>query len=110
MYDFLGYGNISEDLLERAKKDYQKLMDQLVERAAEANFTDLKTEIVYGNPKELLTTTLPKKYQVDLIMVGQSGLSGLERMMIGSVSQYVISHAPCDVLVVNPKGYSKGNP
>ena len=36
-------------------------------------------------------------------MVGQSGLNAVERFMIGSVSDHVIRHAPCDVLIVRPK-------
>jgi nucleotide-binding universal stress UspA family protein len=103
MYDFLGYGNISENFLNQAKKEYQDLLDDLQKIAYEANFTNLETQVVYGNPKELLGDTLPKKYHVDLIMIGQSGLNAVERFMIGSVSQYVISHAPCDVLIVHPE-------
>jgi nucleotide-binding universal stress UspA family protein len=34
-------------------------------------------------------------------MIGQSCLNAIERFMIGSVSQYVISHASCDVLIVH---------
>ena len=44
---------------------------------------------------------LPEKYQVDLIMVGQSGLNAVERLMTGSVASYVIREATCDVLVVS---------
>ena len=103
MYDFLGYGNISDNFLNQAKKEYQDLLDNLQTIAKEANFTNLETQVVYGNPKELLGNTLPKKYHVDLIMIGQSGLNAVERFMVGSVSQYVINHAPCDVLIVHPE-------
>jgi nucleotide-binding universal stress UspA family protein len=103
MYDFLGYGNISEDFLNQAKKESQDLLDDLQKIAHKADFTNLETQVVYGNPKELLGDTLPRKYHVDLIMVGQSGLNAVERFMVGSVSQYVISHAPCVVLIVHPE-------
>jgi nucleotide-binding universal stress UspA family protein len=36
----------------------------------------------------------------DLIVLGSRGLTGLDRFMLGSVSQYVTFHAPTSVLVV----------
>jgi len=33
-------------------------------------------------------------------MIGATGLNAVERLFIGSVSEYVIRNAPCDVLVV----------
>jgi universal stress protein E len=39
----------------------------------------------------------------DLVVVGSRGLSGLARMMLGSVSEYVATHAHCSVLVVRPR-------
>lgn len=47
-----------------------------------------------------------KAVKVDLIMVGRRGHSGLNEIIIGSVSNYVVHHAPVAVLVCNlkPKG------
>jgi nucleotide-binding universal stress UspA family protein len=41
-----------------------------------------------------------EKEHVDLIVVGTRGLGGFKKMLIGSVSSGVISHATCPVLVV----------
>ncbi|NEO65320.1 MAG: universal stress protein, partial [Moorea sp. SIO4G2] len=35
-----------------------------------------------------------------LIVLGRRGLGGLKEMVLGSVSNYVVHHAPCSVLVV----------
>jgi nucleotide-binding universal stress UspA family protein len=40
------------------------------------------------------------KESIDLIVVGSRGLGGFKKMLIGSVSSGVISHAQCPVLVV----------
>jgi nucleotide-binding universal stress UspA family protein len=41
-----------------------------------------------------------EKEHADLIVVGTRGLGGFKKMLIGSVSSGVISHAACPVLVV----------
>jgi nucleotide-binding universal stress UspA family protein len=40
----------------------------------------------------------------DLIIVGARGLGALERVALGSVSESVLRHAACPVLVVRPRG------
>lgn len=41
-----------------------------------------------------------KKRKVALIVVGSHGRTGLAKMLMGSVSQRIIGHAPCTVMVV----------
>ncbi len=43
-----------------------------------------------------------KSRQSDLIVIGAIGHSTLERVMQGSVSDFVATHAPCSVFVVRP--------
>ena len=39
----------------------------------------------------------------DLIVLGHRGLSVIKALVMGSVSQGVVAHAPCSVLVVRPE-------
>ena len=48
----------------------------------------------------MIAKELPESEKVDLIMLGATGLNAVERLFIGSVSEYVIRHAICDVLIV----------
>ena len=41
-----------------------------------------------------------KQLEVDLVVVGSKGLTAYERFLLGSVSQKVLRHAPCSVLVI----------
>ncbi len=38
-----------------------------------------------------------------MIIVGSHGRTGLKRMLLGSVSEHVVRHAPCPVLVVHER-------
>ena len=55
---------------------------------------------VPGNPGAAICE-LAKTWEADLIMVGSHGRQGLNELLMGSVSNYVMHHAPCSVLVVH---------
>lgn len=49
-----------------------------------------------------------KAIHADLIVVGSHGRTGLSEIFMGSVSNYVMHHAPCSVLVIHtPKAQSR---
>lgn len=43
---------------------------------------------------------LARNWGADLVLVGRRGRSGLTEALLGSVSNYVLHHAPCAVLVL----------
>lgn len=89
-------GLMMEQASEMAKQtlaDYQKM-------ANDSGVSKVKAIIEYGSPKSVIAKELPDTEKVDLIMLGATGLNAVERLFIGSVSEYVIRHAVCDVLVV----------
>jgi nucleotide-binding universal stress UspA family protein len=45
-------------------------------------------------------TKYAKSQEVDLIVTGTRGLGGFSRLLLGSVSSGIVTHAPCSVLVV----------
>ncbi len=55
-------------------------------------------EMAMGRAEEALVT-VAKRDEVDLVVVGSRGLSGLSRVLLGSVSEFVAQHAHCSVLV-----------
>jgi len=60
---------------------------------------DSELEIVTGDPSEEIIR-LANIYQADLIVIGSRGLTGVKRIIQGSVSSQVVEDAPCSVLVV----------
>jgi nucleotide-binding universal stress UspA family protein len=53
---------------------------------------------VWRNLAEIITAN-----NVDLIVVGTHGRSGLGKLLLGSVAEDILRHAPCPVLTVGPK-------
>ncbi len=62
----------------------------------------LATRIVRGYPAEEINK-VARDEKFDLIAVGNLGKSGIERVLMGSVSEAIVRHAPCPVLVVRGK-------
>ncbi|WP_424695095.1 universal stress protein, partial [Granulicatella adiacens] len=89
-------GNFSDEI----RKQAENLFAEYVDYAKSHNFTDVETVLEYGSPKVVISKQLTKDYDIDLIMMGATGLNAVERLFIGSVSEYVIRNASCDVLVV----------
>lgn len=89
-------GNFTEEIVHQTKL----LMDEYQTMAREGGVQDVQARIEYGSPKVTIAKDLPQEYGIDLIMIGATGLNAVERLFIGSVSDYVIRNAPCDVLVV----------
>lgn len=92
--------SFDDALANQATEMAQQTLAELSQFALENGVADVQQVVEYGTPKQLLAKDLPLKYGIDLIMLGATGLNAAERLFIGSVSEYVIRHAPCDVLVV----------
>ena len=60
---------------------------------------DLTARILHGSPGQMIVAEA-EKWGADLIVVGSHGYGFLERVFLGSVSDAVIHHAPCSVMVV----------
>lgn len=102
-YNIVGYTTMNADLIQNETNDVENMLKEYEAYAHAAGFTNLETVISFGSPKTIMIDELAPKYRADLIMVGQSGLNAVERFMMGSVSNHIILHAPCDVLVVRSK-------
>lgn len=60
----------------------------------------IDNEILKGNPKAVIPEEA-EAWGADLIVLGSHGYTGLKRMLLGSVSQAVLSHAPCSVEIIH---------
>lgn len=52
-----------------------------------------------GSPKREIIN-YSKENNIDLIVLGSTGLDAIDRFIIGSTTQYIVNHASCNVMVV----------
>lgn len=76
-------------------------LDMLRARDAAATAAGVRCEFTQhvGDPGDVICT-IARTWNADLIMMGRRGRSGISEFLLGSVSNYVLHHAPCSVLVV----------
>jgi len=79
-----------EKVLERAAAQ----LDQKITRVTRATPT--------GDPASTIVATAAA-HDVDLIVVGARGRGGMERLLLGSVSESVLGHAQCAILIVKDR-------
>ena len=85
--------------------NHEAWLETMTESAAERlNVAELKATsfIAQGEPKRVLLDSA-RDWEADCIFLGATGLTGLRRLLIGSVSSAVTAHAPCTVEVVRPR-------
>jgi len=59
----------------------------------------VKSAVVQGDPKSVILDDA-KSWGADLIVLGSHGRKGLDRFLVGSVSEAVLRHAHCSVEIV----------
>lgn len=80
-----------------------RVMEEAKDYATGQGLTEVETILEMGSPKYVIAEDIPKRENIDLIVMGAKGMGAVERFFMGSVSENVIRHASCDVLVVRPK-------
>ncbi|BCX29631.1 universal stress protein [Latilactobacillus curvatus] len=97
---FQNISSFDSTMVEQVTETAKKTMDEYIVTANELGLKDVDYSIEYGAPKSLIAREVPEKKNIDLIMIGATGLNAVERLLIGSVTEYVTRTAVCDVLVV----------
>lgn len=92
--------NYDSSLADQATSIAEQTLKEYAKRARDNGVEKVSYVIEYGSPKLVIAKQLPTDQDIDLIMLGATGLNAVERILMGSVSEYVIRNAQCDVLVV----------
>ena len=98
--DFSGaYIQAQQERLQRELQESKDWLQTYLEQAEAMGIpTESKCEV--GHPGSLIRD-LAKNWNADLIVMGRRGLSSLQEVFLGSVSNYILHHAPCSVLIIH---------
>ena len=80
------------------REDVDATLQEAAEKAKEAG-VDVETFARQGDPADAILD-VAEEQKADLIIVGNKGMTGAKRFLLGSVPDKVSHHAPCSVLIV----------
>lgn len=89
----------TENFVDEAKK--------IIEEKCAGENVQVTTEVMIGSPARAVVEEA-ENWKADLIVTGSHGYGFWGRVVIGSVSQAIINHAPCSVLIVRRPENSNG--
>ncbi|TCJ20739.1 universal stress protein [Rubrobacter taiwanensis] len=99
-YDAMGF--TIEESHEEVKQEGQRLLDEQVRKVEEIGGTVAGTHFRMGRPDEKIVA-VAEEIGAGLIVMGSRGLGGIRRALMGSVSDSVVRHAHCPVLIIRPE-------
>ncbi|MCM6833272.1 universal stress protein [Leuconostoc mesenteroides] len=97
---FQNVASFDDTMVEAVSDETRKSLEKYKAQAIEAGVKNVDYLIEYGSPKSLIAKDVPNEVNADLIIIGATGLNAVERLVIGSVTEFVTRSAKVDVLVV----------
>ncbi len=91
-YDGLLLGRISE----AATAELERILEDVQDAGMSVEYVSR-----HGTPEHVVAD-VARENDADLIVMGTHGRTGVSRMLMGSVAEYVVRMAPCPVLTVGP--------
>ncbi len=87
--------------IDQVRERREQLAQALVERGRDAGI-EVSFLIWTGDPGDMIVSAAEAEH-ADMVLVGSHGRGAVGRFFLGSVSEHVVRHAPCPVLVVRPR-------
>jgi len=99
--DVLGYyrGGKLKEFQDAMKRNAEKLLNGAV-KWGEENGISMESEVLVDSSAEKAIIDYAKKHKMDLIVIGTKGMTGIEKFLMGSVANHVVTYAHCPVLAI----------
>lgn len=94
-YDTLDMSVVGTTELDKMGSDILAKVNGLVNSQVELDARDL-----YDNNAKRKIVQYAEENGIDLIVIGSTGTGMIDKLFIGSTTQYVVNHAPCNVMVI----------
>jgi nucleotide-binding universal stress UspA family protein len=100
LYELPDYPARFEEVVKAQRQEAQRVLDEQVRKVEGSGATVREAYLEMDERPDRAIVELGEKLGVDLVVVGSRGLGRLRRTLMGSVSDSVVHHAHCPVLVV----------
>lgn len=100
---FQNVADFRTTMVEQVSATAEKTLQAYLEDAKQEGLVNVDYSIEYGSPKDVIAHQAPEKFGADLIVIGATGLNAIERLLIGSVTEYVTRTSKIDTLIVRAK-------
>ena len=81
-----------------AREDVQFVLDKAAAEAKKSK-VDVVTHPREGDPADAILD-VAEENNADLVLIGNKGMTGAKRFLLGSVPNKISHHSPCDVWIV----------
>lgn len=81
------------------REDVNLVLEAAAAEARRAGIEEVRTHAVEDDPADAILN-VAEGTDADLIVVGNKGMTGARRFLLGSVPNNVSHHAPCSVIIV----------
>jgi nucleotide-binding universal stress UspA family protein len=81
------------------REDVNLILEGAAAEARKAGIEEVRTHPVEDDPADAILN-VAEETDADLIVVGNKGMTGARRFLLGSVPNNVSHHAPCSVIIV----------
>ena len=98
-YDIPEYGSQLQEALRKLVRQARGELDEQARKIEEAGGKVAEAHLRMGRPDEQIVS-VADEIGAGLLVMGSRGLGGLRRALMGSVSDSVVRHAHCPVLVM----------
>lgn len=99
---YAGYLPSSNEIENTAKENAKLILEKTKKEVSDLIGNEkliINTEVLIGSPESRIVETA-EVFGADLIIVGSHGYNRWERLLLGSVSDSVVHHTPCSVMVI----------
>ena len=89
-----------KEIVMMAVEKGEKLLDEVKQKASKTDI-DVKTEVIIGYTSVAKSIVeYAEERNIDLIVIGTRGMTGIKKMLLGSTASGVVTYAHCPVLIV----------
>ncbi len=91
------------DLVSQVISYAENELGKYADKAREAGLEQVEVMVKYGVVRQTIVEELIEPIDPDLVVCGDRGLNRVQYVLVGSVSNYIVHRAKCDVLVVKDR-------